>query len=78
VFESASTVVELEQTEDGLVGQLVPPTDGEVVLQGPSGELGRASVDELGCFCFDRAPHGMVRLHCRTSSGVVVTHWTRL
>jgi hypothetical protein len=78
VFESASTSVELEQTEDGLVGQLIPPTEGEVTLQGPSGELGHATVDELGCFCFDLAPRGMVRLHCRTSSGAVVTHWTRL
>jgi len=78
VFESESMSVELEQTQDGLVGQLVPPTDGEVTLQGPQGELGQASVDELGCFCFDRTPHGTVRLHCRTSSGVVVTHWVRL
>jgi hypothetical protein len=78
VFESESMSVELEQTEDGLVGQLVPPTDGEVTLQGPSGELGHASVDELGCFCFDRTPHGTVRLRCRTSSGVLVTHWVRL
>ena len=78
VFESAGVSVELEQTEGGLVGQLVPPSDGEVTLQGPSGELGQASVDELGCFCFDRTPHGTVRLRCRTSSGVVVTHWVRL
>jgi len=78
VFESESMSVELEQTQDGLVGQLVPPTDGEVTLQGPQGELGQASVDELGCFYFDRTPHGTVRLHCRTSSGVVVTHWVRL
>jgi hypothetical protein len=78
VFSSESMSVELEQTGQGLVGQLVPPTDGEVTLQGPSGELGQASVDELGCFCFDRTPHGTVRLHCRTSSGVVVTHWVRL
>jgi len=78
VFESESMSVELEQTEEGLVGQLVPPSHGEVTLQGPDGELGHATIDELGCFCFDRAPHGTVRLHCRTYSGVVVTHWVRL
>jgi hypothetical protein len=78
VFESNSMSVHVEQTEEGMVGQLVPPTDGEVTLQGPQGELGHASVDELGCFCFDRTPHGTVRLQCRTSSGAVVTHWVRL
>jgi hypothetical protein len=78
VFESARVSVELEQTEDGLVGQLVPPTDGEVTLQGPEGELGHASVDELGCFSFGRSLRGPVRLRCRTSSGVLVTDWVRL
>jgi hypothetical protein len=78
VFESVHESVELEQTEDGLVGQLVPPTDGEVTLLGPDGELGYASVDELGCFSFDLAPHGLVRLRCRTSSGVMITEWISL
>jgi hypothetical protein len=78
VFEGASTTVELEQTEEGLVGQLDPPTGGGVTLEGPSGELGHAEADELGCFRFDPAPHGVVRLRCRTSSGVLVTSWVRL
>jgi hypothetical protein len=77
-FESARVAVELEQTEDGLVGQLVPPATGEVTLLGPDGELESASVDELGCFSFDRAPHGPVRLRCRTSSGVMITEWISL
>jgi hypothetical protein len=78
VFEGPQLSVELEQTDEGVVGQLVPPTDGEVTLLGPDGELGHASVDEMGCFSFDRAAHGPVRLRCRTSSAVVITEWISL
>ena len=78
VFEGSDVSVELEHTEDGLVGQLVPPSDGEVTLLGPDGELGHATVDELGCFSFDPAPHGLVRLRCQTATVRMITEWIRL
>ncbi|MGK5113658.1 hypothetical protein [Geodermatophilus sp. CPCC 205506] len=78
VFEGRELSVELDETDDGLVGQLVPPTSGEAALLGPDGELGQAEIDELGCFCFETSSVGLVRLRCRTSSGVLMTDWFRL
>jgi hypothetical protein len=77
VFEGAQLSVEVERTEEGLVGQLLPPTRGEVTLLGPDGELAHGSVDELGCFSFGPPPGGPVRLRCRTSAGVLLTDWVR-
>jgi hypothetical protein len=78
VFEGTQVSVELEQDPDCLVGQLVPPTTGEVSLLGPDGELARTDVDELGRFRFERSVAGLVRLRCSTSSGVLLTDWVRL
>jgi hypothetical protein len=78
VFTGAQVSVELERTETCLVGQFVPPTSAEVTLWGPDGVLATASADELGCFDFESPPGGPVRLHCRTSSGVLLTDWFRL
>ena len=78
VFEGTQVSVELEQDPDCLIGQLVPPTTGEVSLLGPDGELARTDVDELGRFRFERSVAGLVRLRCSTSSGVLLTDWVRL
>lgn len=78
VFEGRQLSVELDETDDGLVGQLVPPSSGEVTLLGPEVALGRAQVDELGCFSFPTSAVGLVRLRCETPSGVLMTDWFRL
>jgi hypothetical protein len=79
VFEGRQLSVELDEGEDGLVGQLLPPASGEVVLLGPAGEeLAHAQIDELGCFCFESSAAGPVRLRCRTGSGALLTDWFRL
>jgi hypothetical protein len=78
VFSGAEVSVELELTGSGLAGQLVPPTAGEITLWGPDAELAAASADELGCFELARPPGGLVRLHCRTSSGDLLTDWFRV
>jgi hypothetical protein len=77
VFEGAQLSVELEQFEEGLVGQLIPPTPGEVALLGPEGELAHATVDELGCFSFGPPADGPIRFRCRTPTGVLMTDWIR-
>ena len=78
VFEGAKVSVEIEQDQDCLVGQFVPPATGEVSLLHPGGELARTDVDAWGRFRFDRAVTGLVRLRCSTSSGVLLTEWIRL
>ena len=75
VFTGAQLSVEVAQTETGIIGQLIPPTSGEVSLWGPARELAAVTADELGCFDFERPPGGLVRLHCRTTSGVLLTDW---
>ncbi len=76
-FRGTRLSVELEATGTGLVGQLVPPTTGEVVLQGCGGDLGRARADELGCFTLDHPPGDLVRMRCETPAGGLVTEWFR-
>jgi hypothetical protein len=78
IFTAAELSVELEQTATSLIGQLIPPTSGEVVLSGPGGEIATATADELGCFDVERPRDGLVRLRCRTASGMLVTEWFRL
>jgi hypothetical protein len=77
-FEGAGMSVELEQTADGLVGQLVPPTRGRVTLWVPTGELDETSTDALGCFSFSGARRGPVRLRCVTPSAELLTEWVQL
>jgi hypothetical protein len=77
-FQGAQVSVELEETSSCLAGQLVPPTAGSVALWGPEGELAAVTADDLGCFEFERPPSGLVRLRCRTSSGVLLTDWFRI
>jgi hypothetical protein len=78
VFEGTHVSVELEQDPDCLVGQIVPPTTGEVTLLFPGGEIVRTDVDELGRFRFDGPVTGVVRLRCSTPTGVLLTDWIRL
>jgi hypothetical protein len=77
-FQGTRLSVELEETDAGLVGQLVPPTSGQVTLLGPGGELGQAAADELGCFTLDYPSGQLVRVRCETPTGALITEWFRL
>lgn len=78
VFTGSELAVELEQTPTTLIGQLIPPTAGEVTLLAPDREIASAGADELGCFDVEHPRSGLVRLRCRTSAGVLLTDWFRL
>lgn len=78
-FVSADLTVEVEVADDALLGQLVPPQAGEVVVRTQGGDATTVEVDELGWFAVRPLPAGMFRLHVRTGSGAtVVTAWTSL
>ncbi len=77
-FQGTHLSVEIEEAEAGLVGQLVPPTPGQITLLGPTGELGQATADELGCFTLDHPSGELVRVRCETPSGALITEWFRL
>jgi hypothetical protein len=73
-FVSGELAIELEVTPDALVGQVVPPSAGEIEL---AGRPDRVPVDETGWFVIRPVPSGRVRLHLRTEDGRSVrTEWT--
>ena len=78
VFTNELRSVEVEVLPDRLVGQFVPPTPGEVRIEGGGGVLAMAQVDDLGFFVIEPVPHGVVRLQCSTASARLVTEWVRL
>jgi hypothetical protein len=79
VFEGAQLSLEIEETENCLVGQLLPPTSGVVALLNPNAEEhAHAVIDELGCFRFESSVVGPVRLRFRTASHDLLTDWFRL
>lgn len=78
VFEGARLGVEIEHTPDGVVGQLVPPAPGVVLLLGPAGELARIEADELGCFRIEGARRGPVRLRCEAEGATILTDWVHV
>ncbi|GEA89098.1 hypothetical protein [Cellulomonas cellasea] len=77
VFDAPDLTVELEVTGERLVGQLVPPGPGDVVLQTADGRESPVPADDAGCFSVAAPPGTRIRLRCTTPSATVVTDWVR-
>jgi len=78
-FTSERLTMELEVTENSLIGQVIPPRAGTVEVQPRDGETSAAPVDDIGCFFVEPIPPGPFRLRYRDSSGAdVVTGWVTL
>jgi hypothetical protein len=78
VFTSSALSMEVEVLDDQVVGQILPPGVGEVLVETPDGTGRRVSVDESGFFVLPALPKGPVRLRCDTPTGRVVTDWVQL
>ena len=79
VFTSAHLSIEVEVTDDCLVGQVVPPREGTIEAQARAGGSTVSPVDETGCFSVEPLPAGAFRLRCRTADGTdVITGWVTL
>jgi hypothetical protein len=78
VFTTELRSVEVEVLPDRLVGQFVPPSAGNVRIEGDVGVLADVEVDDLGFFVVEPVPRGIVRLLCTTTSTRLVTDWVRL
>ncbi|MFK4144882.1 hypothetical protein [Streptomyces sp. NPDC004065] len=76
-FQAGELTVDVEVSEDGLMGQVLPPRRTRVeVLRGP--QRGPAlTTDELGRFSAPEPPAGPFALRLHTEDGVVVTEWLR-
>jgi hypothetical protein len=78
-FTSAHLSIELEVTEDSLIGQILPPREGMIGAQPQAGPTTATPVDQIGCFAIGPIPASPFRLHCRTDDGTdVITGWITL
>jgi hypothetical protein len=78
VFTSAPLSMELEIMHDQVVGQILPPSAGEILIETSDGAEYRVNADESGFFELPSLPAGPIRLRCDTATGRVVTDWVRL
>ena len=61
-FASSTLTIEIEVTEDALLGQIVPPNAGLVAVLDRGGETDIVQVDTLGCFTVTPIPTPPFRL----------------
>jgi len=78
-FTSAQVTIELEVTEDSLLGQIVPAQRGMIKIQPRDGAETEFPADEIGCFLICPIPSGPFRLHCQTGARIdTLTGWITL
>ena len=78
IYTATPLSLELELMADHVVGQIVPPGPGRVVVETADGTTLQAEADDLGFFDFTGMPRGSVRLRCETLTGRLVTDWVCL
>ena len=75
-FESARFTIEVEITDDALLGQLIPPRGGTAEMRTQAGHISTTSIDEVGCFAIEPKPDSPFQLRVRTEGQAdVVTGW---
>ena len=78
-FTSARIAIELEVTENSLLGQVVPAQAATIDIEAHDSADIQIASDEIGCFSIHPIPQGPFRLHCRAGGGVdVLTGWITL
>jgi len=78
-FTSAHVIIELEVSEDSLLGQVIPAREGTVEVQTRDGAAATVPVDKLGWFPIDPIPASPFRLQYHTTDGIdVLTGWITL
>src|SRR3712207_5787069 len=75
VFQGRGCTVEIEVGERGIVGQLIPPGEGQVDLLTGEGHVEAVTTDEVGCFTFSPPLQGPVRLRCSIGDVSFITEW---
>jgi hypothetical protein len=75
VLGTAELSVELEFSESGIEGQLIPPEQGTVRLLTSTGDAEETTTDELGCFRFSPRLRGSIRVACTVPGGEFLTEW---
>ncbi|HEU4346477.1 MAG TPA: hypothetical protein VFR35_01690 [Actinoplanes sp.] len=75
VFGLGELRVEIELSDAGIEGQLIPPEPGRVTLLDATGPIAETAADEVGCFAFPPGQHGPIRIECAVSGRTLVTEW---
>jgi hypothetical protein len=75
VFSLGELRVEIEVSDAGIEGQLIPPEPGKVWLLDAGGPVAETTADEVGCFSFPSSRSGPVRIECDVSGRRVATEW---
>ncbi len=68
-FTAGELTLEIEVTEDALLGQLVPPGPGQVEVRTADGDVVTAVIDQVGGFIIRPVPRGSFRLCCHATNG---------
>jgi hypothetical protein len=77
-FTSAHLTIELEVTQDALLGQITPTQTGTAEIQAHIGAE-TVPIDEIGCLVIRPIPPSPFRLYCHTADGIdVLTGWITL
>jgi hypothetical protein len=75
VFALGELRVEIEVSDAGIEGQLIPPEPGRVALLDASGPVAETVADDVGCFSFPASRHGPIRIECMVAGRRIATEW---
>lgn len=78
IFTSSPLSLELEVMAGHVVGQIVPPGPGEILVETSDGATFQVEADDIGFFELSGGPRGSVRLRCDTPAGRLITNWVCL
>lgn len=77
-FTAGEVTVDVEVTDDGLIGQVLPPQPARIeVLGGPRTAM-PLTADDMGRFTGDVRPAGPFALRLHAAGDTVVTPWLRI
>ncbi|MFS4097571.1 hypothetical protein [Streptomyces sp. AF1A] len=76
-FRAGRVTVDVEVTEEGMIGQVLPPQSARIEVLGGPQTARPVAVDTLGRFTSDSPPAGPFALRLRTGAEVIVTEWLR-
>jgi hypothetical protein len=75
VFALGELRVEIELSDAGIEGQLIPPEPGTVRLLDATGPVAETIADEVGCFSFPAGRRGPIRIECAVAGRRLATEW---
>ena len=78
IFTSSPLSLELEVMAGHVVGQIVPPGPGEILVETSDGATFQVEADDIGFFELSGGLRGSVRLRCDTPAGRLITDWVCL